>query len=150
MGFCLILRNCYVILILYLILQQIQGKYVLLVNLFLDAASRFSPGQRNGRFVAELPGAQVTTGDVYKEIVGLRADVVKALTRLEVVESRNRDADGLHHDHETRLRSLESAVPAGLETRIAALEKMAWKLVGAFAAVNAAAVLVEWLIAVKK
>ena len=100
--------------------------------------------------MTDLPGTQVTTSDVYKEVVGLRADVVKVLTRLEVIESRNRDADGLHHDHETRLRTLESSVPAGLETRIAALEKLAWKLIGAFAAVNALAVLMEWLITTRK
>ena len=38
------------------------------------------------------------------------------------------------------------AVPDALEARVSALEKLAWKLVGGFAAVNALAVLVEWLL----
>jgi len=53
------------------------------------------------------PGA-VTTADLYRELVGMRQDITKALTRIEVIDSRNNDADKLHSDHESRLRALEA------------------------------------------
>jgi len=56
-----------------------------------------------------LPAGTVTIADLYREITGMRADVARALTRIEVIDSRNADADKLHLDHETRLRSLEQA-----------------------------------------
>jgi hypothetical protein len=59
--------------------------------------------------MSELAPGNVTIADLYKEMVGMRADVVKALTRIEVLDTRNTDADQLHRDHETRLRALESA-----------------------------------------
>ncbi len=54
-----------------------------------------------------VPGA-VTVGDLYREIVGMRSDVVKALTRIEAIDTVNANADQVHRDHETRLRILES------------------------------------------
>lgn len=54
-----------------------------------------------------IPGV-VTIGDIYRELIAMRSDVGKALTRLEVIDSRNKDADLLHADHETRLRALET------------------------------------------
>lgn len=53
-----------------------------------------------------IPGV-VTIGDIYRELIGMRQDVGKALTRLEVIDNRNADADRLHADHEARLRALE-------------------------------------------
>lgn len=49
-------------------------------------------------------------------------------------------------DHESRLRILEAAVPERLEVRVTALERLAWKLIGAFAAVNIVAAVAEWLL----
>jgi hypothetical protein len=49
-------------------------------------------------------------------------------------------------DHEIRLRALEVAIPDRLEMRVTALERLAWKLIGAFAAVNVAAGIAEWLL----
>lgn len=100
--------------------------------------------------MSDLPPGSVTLSDLYAAINALRGEIAIALARLGVIESRNGDADSIHGDHEARLRVLERAVPAGLETRITALERMAWKLVGAFATVNALAVIVEWLIWSKK
>lgn len=52
------------------------------------------------------PGA-VTIADLYREMVGMRADVIKALTRIEVLDTRNTSADAIHADVEARLRVLE-------------------------------------------
>lgn len=59
--------------------------------------------------MSELPAGAFTIADLYREMVGMRADVVKALTRIEVLDTRNSDADQLHRDHEARIRALESA-----------------------------------------
>jgi hypothetical protein len=96
--------------------------------------------------VTELPANQVTMGDLYREIVGLRADLTRSLSKLEVIESRNGEADRLHADHEARLRSLEHALPTGLDGRMMSLEKFRWQVVGALIAINALAVIVEWVL----
>lgn len=57
--------------------------------------------------MSELPPGNVTIADIYREMVGMRSDVVRALTRIEVLDVRNVDADRLHTDHEARLRGLE-------------------------------------------
>jgi hypothetical protein len=62
-----------------------------------------------------LPGA-VTTADLYRELVGMRTEVVRALERLAVIESRNQDDNQRSGDHEARLRMLE---------------RFRWKLAGA-------------------
>lgn len=46
-------------------------------------------------------------GAIQTDMSALRADVSKALTRIEVIDSRNQNADGLHRDYESRLRLLE-------------------------------------------
>jgi hypothetical protein len=43
----------------------------------------------------------------YREVVDMRTDITKALTRIEVIDSCKADSDKLHTDHETRLRALE-------------------------------------------
>jgi hypothetical protein len=58
--------------------------------------------------MSELVPGTVTVADLYRELVGMRQDVGKALVRIEVIDSRNKDADGLHADHEQRLRALEA------------------------------------------
>lgn len=57
---------------------------------------------------APLAPGTVTAADLYRELVSMRADVASALTHLQIIEARNKNADELHHDHETRLRILES------------------------------------------
>lgn len=63
-----------------------------------------------------IPVGAVTTADLYRELIGMRSDVVRAMTRLEM-------ADQIHSDHEARLRSLE---------------QFKWKLLGAVLAGSAA------------
>lgn len=58
--------------------------------------------------MTELAPGAVTTADLYREIVAMRTDITKALTRIEVIDARNTDADRLHADHEARLRILEA------------------------------------------
>jgi hypothetical protein len=58
--------------------------------------------------VGELPAGQVTIADLYRELSGMRSDIGRALTKMEVIESRNTDAEQLHRDHELRIRQLEA------------------------------------------
>lgn len=58
--------------------------------------------------MSDLIAGQVTMGDLYREITGMRQDIARSLTRIEVIDSRNGDADRLHSDHEQRLRALEA------------------------------------------
>lgn len=44
---------------------------------------------------------------IASDVSALRAEITKAVTHLEVVEARNRTADQLSRDHETRIRMLE-------------------------------------------
>lgn len=58
--------------------------------------------------MTELQPGLVTIGDLYREIVGMRSDVAKALTRIEVIDSHNTATAGDITDHENRIRSLEA------------------------------------------
>jgi hypothetical protein len=58
--------------------------------------------------MSELQPGIVTVADIYREVIGMRQDVGKALVRIEVIDARNHDADKIHADHETRIRALES------------------------------------------
>lgn len=49
----------------------------------------------------------ITNGDVYTEIIGMRAELRQALQEIAVVKARNLSADATHVDHETRLRRME-------------------------------------------
>ena len=99
-----------------------------------------------------MTDGQITLRDVYEaqlrateQVASLAAQVGQLATRVdERLDSGSRKLD----DHEARIRVLENApdVPADIEGRVRALEKMAWRLVGAFAAVNFLAVLAEWLV----
>jgi hypothetical protein len=53
------------------------------------------------------PYSPITNGDVYTEVVGMRAELRTALQEIAVIKSRNANADYLHTDHETRLRRIE-------------------------------------------
>lgn len=79
----------------------------------------------------EIPPGAVTVADLYRELVAMRADVGKALTRLEVIDGRNGVADQVHRDHETRLRALEA---------------FRWKLAGVLFVVSVlAGILSAWI-----
>lgn len=45
---------------------------------------------------------------IQQDVSALRADVGRALTRIEVIDERNKAADSDHRDFETRLRLLEA------------------------------------------
>jgi hypothetical protein len=91
---------------------------------------------------------EITLRDVYERVTELVTQFAKFGGHLENVNARLEAGQAKMADHETRLRVVESKppVPDSLEARVSALEKLAWKLVGGFAAVNALAVLVEWLL----
>lgn len=61
----------------------------------------------------------------------MRGDLTRSLTKLEVIESRNGDADRLHADHETRIRQLE---------------KFRWQVAGALVIIAALSAYVGYLI----
>jgi len=56
----------------------------------------------------DMPG-MVTIADLYRVLTSIQGDLGKAVTKLEVLESRNNLADAQHMDYEQRLRSLEAA-----------------------------------------
>lgn len=57
--------------------------------------------------MSELQPGTVTVADLYREMSGMRAEVGSALTELKVIAERNKGADQIHTDHETRIRMLE-------------------------------------------
>jgi hypothetical protein len=72
-----------------------------------------------------IPVGAVTTADLYRELIGMRADLVRTMTKLET-------ADIIHTDHEARLR---------------VLEQFKWKLAGALlVGSSGVSVLVSWLV----
>ena len=83
------------------------------------------------RLLTDLPSGQVTIGDLYRELVGMRGDLTRSLTKLEVIESRNTDADRLHADHETRIRQLE---------------KFKWQIIGALILASALGAYIGYLV----
>ena len=74
----------------------------------------------------------VTNADLYRELLGIRGDVGKALTRIEVIDNQNVIADRLHTDFENRLRALEA---------------FKWKLTGIALSVAAVAGIVSGAVA---
>lgn len=72
------------------------------------------------------PGT-ITAADIYRELVGLQV-------RLAVIESQNSNADRVHNDHETRLRSVE---------------RFRWVLFGASSAIGSLAGILAALITAK-
>lgn len=58
--------------------------------------------------MTELAPGAVTTADLYRELVGLRTDITRAIERLAVIDTKTHDAESRHNDHELRLRALEA------------------------------------------
>lgn len=58
--------------------------------------------------MTELQAGQVTLADIFRVMSAIQSDVSKALTRLEVIDSRNKTADNIDADHENRIRTLEA------------------------------------------
>jgi hypothetical protein len=54
-----------------------------------------------------LPAGTVTVADLYRELVGMRADLSRVLVHQEAIDTRMQTADRLDTDHETRIRGLE-------------------------------------------
>lgn len=80
----------------------------------------------------QYPG-QVTIADLFRELGSINTNVTKALTKLEVIDSRNARADATHTDHENRIREAERLIT---EFRSAANVTKAWAVgVGGIAGV---------------
>lgn len=92
----------------------------------------------------------MTISDLYHELTGLRQDVTTALSQMERTNERAAGAEQRVSDHESRIRTLENAVPSSLEMRIMSLEKFRWQIAGGIFAIQALGVLVEWLLWSKK
>lgn len=58
--------------------------------------------------MTEMPTGQVTVADLFRVMSEMRTDMGKALAHLEVIDSRNKNADDVHRDHEFRIRAIES------------------------------------------
>lgn len=54
------------------------------------------------------PGGQVTIADLFRVMNGIQLDLREALTKLQVIDTRNVGADEIQRDHEVRLRQLEA------------------------------------------
>lgn len=100
-----------------------------------------------------MTDGQITNRDLYeaqrdteRQLGGLALQVATLVAELRGVGERLDSGSGKMADLEGRLRLLEAAVPDRLEVRVTALERLAWKLTGAFAAVNVAAVIAEYLL----
>jgi hypothetical protein len=78
------------------------------------------------------------------DVAATRADVTRALVRLEVIEAQSKTADEFRHDVEARLRVVEArpGAPGDHEGRLRALEKFRYT-VGGLALVGG--VLAGWL-----
>lgn len=109
--------------------------------------------------MSELTGGQVTVADLFRELVGMRTDITKVLTRMERIDERSSQSEETQRDHEGRLRAAETALGevrpqvaqvvrehADAEARMRLLEKFRWQIAGALLAINGLAVLVEWYI----
>lgn len=95
----------------------------------------------------------ITNRDLYEaqrateqQLGGLALQVATLVAELRGVGQRMDSGTRRFDDIETRVRLLEAAVPDRLELRVTTLERLAWKLIGAFAAVNVAAVIAEYLL----
>jgi hypothetical protein len=71
-----------------------------------------------------LPVGSITVKDLYVELQGMRSDLVRAVTHMERIDARGEVAANELADHETRLR---------------ALERFRWSLMGAAASAGAIA-----------
>lgn len=100
--------------------------------------------------MTEMVPGTVTLADLFRVMSAIQADLGKVATRLEVINSRNQNADEIHRDHETRLRMMEAALPPALDKRLSVLEQVRAKQAGAMALLGAlsgggTATLITWL-----
>lgn len=58
--------------------------------------------------MADLPAGQVTLADLFHVLTAIQTNLATMSTKLEVIDSRNKSADAIHSDHESRLRALEA------------------------------------------
>ncbi len=100
-----------------------------------------------------MTDGQITNRDLYeaqrdteRQLGGLALQVATLVAEWRGVGERLDSGGKKMDDYESRLRTLEAAIPDRLELRVTALERLAWKLIGAFAAVNLGAVVAEWLL----
>ncbi len=113
--------------------------------------------------MSELPVTSVTVADLYRELVGMRTDVAKVLTRLERVDERNHSADQIHTDHEGRIRAGEHDLnklqsvsetlvrdSADMQGRLRSLEKFRWQIAGALILIEILAVAVQYALFSRK
>ena len=77
--------------------------------------------------MSDIPASSVTVADLYHELVGMRADVAAMLLKMERVDARGTNSERVQADQESRLRTLENAIPSSLEVRIMTLEKFRWQ-----------------------
>lgn len=100
--------------------------------------------------MSDVPTSNVTVADLYHEMVAMRADLAAVLAKVERADDRGGRTERTQTDHESRIRTLEVAVPSSLEVRIMSLEKFRWQIAGGIFAIQALGVLVEWLLWSKK
>ena len=66
------------------------------------------PGTTEGtEAMSELVTGNVTIGDLYRELVGMRSDLTRVLAHQEATDLLHRNAEQISADHEARLRMLE-------------------------------------------
>jgi hypothetical protein len=101
--------------------------------------------------MTEMVPGTVTLADLFRVMSAMQADLAKVATRLEVIDSRNKNADDIHRDHEVRLRAIEGQIPPALDKRLSVLEQVRAKQAGAMALLGAlsgggTATLITWLL----
>lgn len=82
-----------------------------------------------------LPERPVTTWDLFSEVTGMRRDVSKVLTKVEVMSAQQALFTAQMTDVEARLRVLQGAVPDQLGPRLMAVERWQWRTAGIMATV---------------
>lgn len=78
-------------------------------------------------YVAQLE----TTRQLTESINSVKTAVDRLTGHLEVIDARNQNADKLHTDFESRIRSLEA---------------FKWKVIGAVIGINGVGIAAEWII----
>jgi hypothetical protein len=58
--------------------------------------------------VTELQGGQVTLADLFRVLTSIQTNLATMATKLEVIDTRNKNADAIDGDHEKRIRTLEA------------------------------------------
>ena len=74
----------------------------------------------------QIPSGTVTAADLYGAVEATRREVGQILTQVTVMDDRHGRVTAQVADHETRLRTLEVAIPIRLADRVISLER--WQL----------------------